>query len=614
MNQFEKHTHELSSQAFLEAITNFSPSFVSVLDTGGIIQFVNRTPFDLPKERVLGSCLFDYLNDKKESDKLKDCFDTVIQTRQPKPVEIVTAVAKKTPIIWECRVSPIIESDLVTGLVLFTNDITQRRATEFEQQAVFDLSEEFWCILKFDGYLARVNPAFTTKLGYSEAELLDIPFRELIHPDDRAGTLKAFAASKNTDEQPSSIENRYLAKDGRVVSIKWDGRLDVEAQRFIAVGKDVTENRSLEQQLGHAQKMDAIGHLAGGVAHDFNNLLMAITANSELGMMSEDIAEVKRRLTDIESAALKAAELTQKLLTFSRNQPSHKKNLDLNSLIKSFIKLLERVIPENVELIFEPDPEISKVYGDPVQLEQVIMNLCVNARDSIKGAGTIWITTRRLIKSEKDSEEEQVCLQVRDSGSGIPSELLDKVFNPFFTTKQEGKGTGLGLSTAYGIVKKHNGTINIEQTGVGGTIMRITLSSQNIEAEAIVEQQRSIPLVGSETILVAEDEELVASATTNILKKAGYRVILASNGIEAVQICSERDDIDLLFMDVIMPKMDGPDAAAEIKKTRPELPIVFASGYSPETHRELVEQYPILNKPYRSEELLSSIRSVLDKD
>lgn len=614
MNQFEKHTHQLSSQAFLEAITNFSPSFVSVLDTDGIIQFVNRTAVGLTKEQVLGHCLFDYLDDKKESDKLRLCFDEVIETRQSKRAEIVTGTVNAKTVIWESRVSPIIESDIVTGLVLFTNNITQRRATEFEQQAVFDLSEEFWCILKFDGYLARVNPAFTNKLGYSEAELLAIPLRELIHPDDRDGTMQAFAASKNTVDEPSSIENRYIAKDGSVVSIKWDGRLDTEAQRFIAVGKDVTENRSLEQQLGHAQKMDAIGHLAGGVAHDFNNLLMAITANAELGMMSDDLAEVKQRLADIESAALRAAELTQKLLTFSRNQPAHKKSLDLNKLIKSFIKLLKRVIPENVELIFEPDPKILQVFGDPVQLEQVIMNLCVNARDSITGAGTIWITTQQVSKSGEDVSNEQVCLQVRDSGSGIPSELLDKVFNPFFTTKQEGKGTGLGLSTAYGIVKKHSGTISVEQTGVSGTLMNVTLPAQNLESKESVQNQRSMPLGGTETILVAEDEELVASATTNILEKAGYQVLLASNGEDALRICSEKEDIDLLFMDVIMPKMDGPEAAGAIKIARPTLPIMFASGYSPETHRELVEQYPILNKPYRSDELLSLIRSVLDKE
>lgn len=614
MNQFEQHAHQLSPASLLEAITHFSPSFVSVLDTEGVIQFVNRTTEGLTKEQVLGQCIFDYLPDKAEADKLKACFTSVIRTKRPQRVEINVARENGVTILWETRASPIIESEAVTGLVLFTNDITERRATEFQQQTVFDLSEEFWCILKFDGYLARVNPAFTLKLGYTEEELLKIPLIELLHPDDRERTLKAFAQSKTNDGQPAGIENRYLAKDGSEISIRWDGRLDADAQRFIAVGKDVTENRSLEQQLGHAQKMDAIGHLAGGVAHDFNNLLMAITANSELGMMSENLDEIKKRLTDIESAARRAAELTQKLLTFSRDQPSHKKPLELNKLIQNFMKLLERVIPENVELVFTADPSIDQVVGDPVQLEQVIMNLCVNARDSIVGAGTIWITTSHQIGVDNNAKGERLCLRVADSGTGIPRTLLDKIFNPFFTTKQEGKGTGLGLSTAYGIVKNHNGVIEVEKTGISGTTMLVTLPTEELKTNSTADEQYSIPIGGNETILLAEDEELVASSTTNTLEKAGYTVLLATNGEEALRICGEREDIDLLFLDVVMPKLDGPDAASAIRLTRPDLPIIFASGYSPDNHRELIEQYLIINKPYRSTELLSSIRGVLDQN
>ncbi|MFK7863893.1 MAG: PAS domain S-box protein [Pseudohongiellaceae bacterium] len=614
MKQFEKHAHKLSPESFLEAITHFSPSFVSVLDTQGVIQFVNRTTEGLTNEKVLGQSIFEYLGNETEAAKLKACFESVIKAKNPQRVEINVSRPNGVFVLWETRVSPIIEADKVTGLVLFTNDITQQRAIEIEQQAVFDLSEEFWCILKFDGYLDRVNPAFTSKLGYSEEELLSTPFINYIHPDDKERTIEAFRAASGSGGQPTSIENRYLAKDGSAISIRWDGTLDLNAQRFIAVGKDVTENRSLEQQLGQAQKIDAIGHLAGGVAHDFNNLLMAITANSELGMMSQNIDEIKRRLSDIDSAALKAAELTHKLLTFSREQPAQKEPLEFNDLIQNFMNLLERVIPENIELIFNPDPTITQILGDPVQLEQVIMNLCVNARDSIVGSGKIEITTEQRISTESPQKTNQICLRVTDSGTGIPNNLINKIFNPFFTTKQEGKGTGLGLSTAYGIVKNHKGLISVEHTGIGGTTMLVTLPAQEFETTEKQESQQPTAIGGSETILLAEDEELVASAATRTLKKAGYKVVLATNGEEALKICCDREDIDIAFIDVVMPKIDGPEVAAAMKLSRPDLPIIFASGYSPESHRELINQYRLIGKPYRSSELLSSIREVLDNN
>lgn len=582
-----------------------------LLDHDGIIQYVNRTTRDLSKQQVLGQSIFNYVADEDQESKLKNCFKTVTETKSTQLIENRSVHPDGHYVYWESRVSPIIEANSVNGFVLFTNNISKRKSTELEQHAVFSLSDDFLCILKYDGYFARVNPAFVSKLGYSEEEFLTRPFLDFIHPDDKKKSESAFKSITPEQSHLPPFENHYLAKDGNTITISWSGIIDSEGQRIIGIGRDITEHRALEQQLGHAQKMDAIGQLAGGVAHDFNNLLMAITANAELGMMSDNLTEINRRLKDIESAAVRAAELTNKLLTFSRNQPLVKKPLDPNQLITSFIKLLKRVIPENIEIIFNPTADIPLISGDRAQLEQVIMNLCVNARDAIASSGSIIISTESSTSTENG---DRVLIRVRDTGCGIEASIQEQIFNPFFTTKEEGHGTGLGLSTVYGIVKEHAGSIKIESTNDHGTSMCLSLPVDGNTKVSTDAKNNSLPFGGNETILLAEDEELVSKATANTLEKAGYTVIKASNGIEAVNICKDNPEIDLVFMDVVMPKMGGPDAAKAIRQFREDLPILFASGYSPDSHFIAEERYPILNKPYRSDELLTNVRTILDND
>ncbi len=604
----------MSPEDFLDTLINNSPSYVLVLDLDGMVLFVNRTTENLTKDEVLGRPFFNFAANQEEIDKLKSCFEQVAKTRKTQLLESKVLSKQGELSYWESRVSPTLEADQVTGFIVFTNNVTTRKAASMEQQAIFDLSADFLCVLNFEGFYSKVNPAFIHKLGYSEEELLTTPYIELIHPDDRQMTKDAFIRVTKDSYRLPPFENRYIGKQGNVVSIEWHGSLDIEAKRMIGVGRDVTADRELEQQLRQAQKMEAIGQLAGGIAHDFNNLLMAISANAEIGLISTNLSDIKGRLKDIESASARAAALTNKLLTFSRNQPLQKKPLDLNHLVQNFLRLLERVLPASITLRFSPQIGLPPIAGDKSQLEQVLMNLCVNARDAMPDGGTINISTSSL-STELESDNQpvnQVYLNVTDSGGGIADGVKEKIYNPFFTTKPEGQGTGLGLSMAYGIMQKHEGSIRILHTGDTGTKMQISFPALKKVSSPQNLQNQALPFGGSETILVAEDEALVAKITKETLEKAGYTVILAGNGIEAVEFCAVNKSIELVFMDVMMPEMGGPEAAKLIKQQNPTTPILFASGYAADSHQAIQDDYILLNKPYRGDELLNTIRSLLD--
>lgn len=594
---------------FLETIINNSPAYVMVLDINGSIQFVNRTAGNRQKGSVLGQSVFEGLANQEEIAKLKDCLNQIKQLKTTLLLEQKASSPEGITCYWETRVSPILNADEVTGFVLFSNDITIEKAAQMEQQAIFDLSTDFLCILKFDGFFSRVNPAFIDKLGYTEQELLSIPLRDLLHPDDRDKTLVAFSQMTSLGIGESPIENRYIGKNGNIVSIEWRGSIDTEANRIIGVGRDVSASRELEDQLRQAQKMEAIGLLAGGIAHDFNNLLMAISANAEMGMISSNLEDVKTRLRDIESASERAAQLTHKLLSLSRNQPLQKKPLDLNHLIQNFQRLLDRALPANMQFSFDPQVKLPQIAGDKLQLEQALMNLCINARDSMPEGGTICISTSHNINGD---QSDTVNLDISDTGGGIADSVKDRIYIPFFTTKPDVQGTGLGLSMVYGIMKKHGGNVSILNTNTSGTTMRLSFPALKRVCTPDNSKSQCLPFGGSETILVAEDERLVAKITKETLEKAGYTVLLATNGAEAVETFSTNKSIQLVFMDVIMPEMGGPEAASIIKQTNPDIPILFASGYAPDPQKHMPTDYIVLNKPYRGDELLSTIRNLLD--
>lgn len=388
--------------------------------------------------------------------------------------------------------------------------------------------------------------------------------------------------------------------------------------------------RQQEEKLQQSQKMEAIGRLAGGVAHDFNNLLTVILGNTELAFHKLGSDEsVRHRLVEIEKAAKRAAVLTRQLLAFSRRQQMERRNINLNDTIGEIMKLLHRIIGADVEVSVKAGSNLSAIFADPAQIEQVVMNLAVNARDAMPQGGQLTIETSNITLNESYQRQyslvqpgNYVQMIVSDSGSGMDEKTKARIFEPFFTTKEVGKGTGLGLAMVYGIVKQHDGHINVYSELGHGTTFKIFLPVVEtvVGKEALAIQAAVIG--GGETILVAEDEEGLRTLAIDVLEELGYQVLLAKDGEEAVQVYTEnRERIDMLLLDVMMPRMGGPEAYERIRQIGGEIPSIFMTGYSSEmVQSRFLEQNTsikglgmvVIQKPYSVDGLGRKVREVLD--
>jgi len=390
--------------------------------------------------------------------------------------------------------------------------------------------------------------------------------------------------------------------------------------------RDVDERRAeLEVELRQAQKMDAIGQLAGGIAHDFNNLLSVILGYTVLaidGLPAE--SGLRPDLEEVAKAARRASELTRQLLAFSRKQALRPRIVDLNQIVTGFEKMMRRVVGDDVSVTIYRSPELGKTLADPGQMEQVLMNLIVNARDAMPSGGSIGIVTRNAILDEAFAREHRgldpgryVALSVTDTGSGMDSATRERIFEPFFTTKAQGKGTGLGLSTVWGIVRQSGGYVEAESEVGRGTTFTLYLPWVTGQAdEPRSEPQPPSTVRGTETVLLVEDDEQVRGFVRDVLYRYGYVVLEAQNGGEAFLIAEQHDSpVHLLLTDVVLPRMSGRDLAARIRRTLPELRVLFVSGY---TEDSVVDQgvlesgVPFLSKPIAHDELLRKVRAVLD--
>ncbi len=391
---------------------------------------------------------------------------------------------------------------------------------------------------------------------------------------------------------------------------------------FVLFCWETTERLRLQTQLWRAQKMQAVGQLAGGVAHDFNNLLQVITGHLEFvqkALPPDGI--VRQDLETARSATQRATVLTRQLLAFGRRQSLKRGRVDLNQVIVDFMKMLRRMIGEHIELEVILGQNIGPILADAGQMEQVLLNLCVNACDAMSEGGTIRIKTEaaRMEPGEEPSPASHVLLSFSDTGHGMTPEVQEHIFEPFFTTKEQGKGTGLGLATVYGIVEQHEGTIQVHSRPAQGTSFRIFLPLAVPGEWAVEETRNESASGGQETLLIAEDGDQVRQLTARILRDAGYRVLEARHGEEALEHYREnRDAVRLVLLDVVMPKMGGGQASEEIWKSNPRTPILFFTGYSNETLEESDsfrnECAWMLRKPFTSGELLSRVREILDSE
>ncbi len=471
-----------------------------------------------------------------------------------------------------------------------------------------------------------MNPAFERTTGYTSEEVMGKNPRILKsgRQDD------AFY-----EELWETISNGKVFK-GRMNNLKKNGSVFVEdvtispvtdangeIQRYVAVKRDVTNEIALEEEVRQASKMQAVGQLAGGVAHDFNNIIQAVMGYCRL--LKRRIPEETEAVTyvnEIEKSADRAADLTRQLLAFGRSQVLRRANLDLNACIGDLIGMLKRLIRENVELVFEPDPALTRsIYADRNQIEQVLINLCVNARDAMPDGGRLRIRTRDKTGTPPEKLPDGdaatfVQLVVSDTGVGIPLEIQERIFDPFFTTKAEGEGTGLGLSTVYGIIRQHGGHLHVESAPGQGTEFRIWFPQSTVADTRSPFESESPFTDGSETILMAEDNPQIRRLLPVMLEDNGYTVIVCANGKEALDAFEEQDgEIDLVILDVIMPFFGGRQVMERIREKNGNVRFLFCSGYSrSDPDFDFLEKSDIelLPKPYSEDDLLKAIRRALD--
>ena len=458
-------------------------------------------------------------------------------------------------------------------------------------------------------------------------------FLETVHPDDRAAVDAAYSNSLREGRDSYEIEHRLVRHDNnevRIVQERCEHVRDPSGKivRSIGMVQDITESKQLEAQLQQAQKMESIGVLAGGVAHDFNNILGVIIGNATLSLMNDGIkGSLKEEIEEIEKAGERGAALTRQLLTFSRKQIAQPEILDLNQLLAGIQKMLNRLISENVEILNILGSALWPVKIDPGQVEQVIMNLVINARDAMPKGGKLTIETTNIVIDKdyckKHGIEEQtgsyVMLSVSDSGVGMDKEIQKYIFEPFYTTKEKGKGTGLGLSTVYGIVKQNCGIICVHSEPGQGSTFKVYLpkAKESVTLET-KEQYPEIGHGGSETVLIVEDDDFFRKFVRAILKQNGYRVLDAENGKDALKISKKHEGlIELMITDVVMPEMGGEEAAEQLQSWYPRMKVIYMSGYTDTTFMNqgfLSPGFNFLQKPFSSEDLMSKVREVLDKN
>jgi two-component system, cell cycle sensor histidine kinase and response regulator CckA len=520
-----------------------------------------------------------------------------------------------------------------TKAIAFLADMTLQRRAEEERRksdARYRLIFEATPLAKwlYDVEAQRfveVNDAAVRLYGYSRQEFLSLKIDD-ISPAEGASKLPAGSAEAALEAETLGIR-RHRKKDGTLIDAEVTAYTFVLGDRKcrLVVVQDVTERRRLETQLHQAQKMDAVGRLAGGVAHDFNNMLAVILSYSHLLAMGLPEGDPTRiDLDEIRKAGERAASLTRQLLAFSRKQVLEPRPVDLNEVITQMDKMLRRLIGEDIELSTVPDENAAAVSVDPGQMEQVLMNLAVNARDAMPQGGKLTIETARVHIDETLAKQHfglkpgpHVMLAVSDTGTGMDRATQARIFEPFFTTKEKGKGTGLGLSTVFGIVKQSGGGIWCYSELGKGTTFKIYLPRIEGSAESVARPGVALStLRGTETILLVEDEEQVRTVAHEVLKRSGYHVIDAKNAGEALLTCEQStENIELLLTDVVMPQMSGPEVAKRLVATRPGMKVLCMSGYTDEAivnHGFLGEGVAFLQKPFTPEGLARKVREVLD--
>jgi len=475
-----------------------------------------------------------------------------------------------------------------------------------------------------EGRVLDANGALFKILGYDPEQMIGKTIHELgiwTFPKDRDRMLQ----SLGEEDRSIGLETVFTTRSGETKTVLvFSEAIELDGVPCVlTVTHDVTERKQLEQQLRQAQRMDAVGRLAGGVAHDFNNMLGVIRGYSELlrGRMCDEVAQ--EQIEEIKKASDRAASLTRQLLAFSRRQVLQPASLDLNERISQISKMLRRLIGDDVQLIVRPGDSLAAIEADPGQIDQVILNLAVNARDAMPNGGKLLLETSNIRLDDSSLFQQRavkpgsyVMLAISDTGCGMDPETLSHIFEPFFTTKEHGKGTGLGLSTVHGIVTQSEGYIWVASQPGQGSTFKICLPAsrkKHVRARQEANERREVAR-GSATILLVEDEESMRKLTRHLLEGPGYRVLEACDGAEAIELARQNSDIQLLLTDVVMPRLSGPGLAERIKATNPQIAVIYMSGYTDELlvrHGALGQGITFLEKPFTQDSLINAVQTAL---
>ena len=525
----------------------------------------------------------------------------------------------------------------VSGVIGVANDITERRRAEEALRQSEESSRALVVNATYGifrstpaGRFLAVNPALARMLGYdSEAELLtlDLARDVYVNPAVRDRVVKVGSAGGPSKEQ----EVEWKRKDGARILVRLSGRAirgpDGAVASFEMMAEDITERRALEEQLRQSQKIEALGQLTGGIAHDFNNLLTIILANGELvsralGPEHDEQADLR----DLIAAALRGRVMIRDLLGFARRSSLDLEILDLNDVVSTLSGMLRRIVPADIEIVVVRDEATPEFRADLHAVEQVVFNLATNARDAMPGGGVLRIETRRGVPTEEqraaagaDSASLWACLAVEDTGVGMDEATRRRVFEPFFTTKSRGKGTGLGMATVFGLIKQHGGVIDVDSIPGRGTRVRIYFPAVAAPAPAEddgLEGGRAVR-GGNETILVVEDETDLRRVAKRILEQAGYHVLTAADGHDALEVLRRPPGpIHLVLSDLVMPRLGGRGLFDAARRDGNTTPFLFASGYSPGDDRGTLPPelgVPLLYKPWTHDDVLTRVRELLDR-
>jgi PAS domain S-box-containing protein len=618
-------------RARLMEILDQAPLLVGVRDLQGRLQMVNSHNgrwVEANQADWRGKTVREIFGDGDFADQHDTLHDEVLSTGKPVQGELVMPNGDDARVLL-CVKFPLYDThDQIEQVGSVAIDITEQRRLHAAMERIFTSSIDLILVVNSRGDIIQVSPSAFNILGYMPEEMAGQNAIKFIHPDDLNPTREEMRIARKGG-YTRNFETRYVHKDGRPVMLSWTGVWSQEARQHFYIGRDMTERQKLEQELRHAQKMEAIGQLTGGIAHDYNNLLTVILGNTEI------LAELLRDKPELHSlaqlaleAADRSATLTQRLLAFGRRQALESKATDVNELLTDMTDLMIVTLGEQVKLDLSLGKDIWTPKFDRNQFETAILNLAVNARDAMPNGGRLTIETSNVTLDDDyvainptAAVGEYVGVTVTDTGAGMNADTLARVFEPFFTTKEVGKGTGLGLSMIYGFVKQSGGHITIYSELGRGTVVRLYFP--RTDAPSIVPSLRETAAApqlptGNESILLVEDDPLVRAHTEKQLIALGYRVQTADKGSRALELLDQGLVPDLLFTDVVMPDgMNGWQLAEEIRRRMPGMKVLFTSGY---THGTIADQggdapgTEFLGKPFRRAELAAKLRELLNME